>query len=82
MRLSPDAYEKVKKLRRDIPEISPAATRVAEHPREPSPPVEACLNPPPEPTGPCAKKKEDVSFACPHVKPVMPCCDPNKRGPN
>ncbi|CAH4030789.1 unnamed protein product [Pieris brassicae] len=80
MRLSPDAFEKVKKLRRDVPEISPAAARVAEHPREPPPPVEACLKAP-APISPCAKKKEDVAFACPHVKAVMPCCDPDKRGP-
>ncbi|XP_047523227.1 EF-hand domain-containing protein 1-like [Pieris napi] len=80
MRLSPDAFEKVKKLRRDIPEISPAAARVAEHPRELPPPAEACLKAP-APINPCAKKKEDVAFACPHVKAVMPCCDPDKRGP-
>ncbi|XP_023949094.2 EF-hand domain-containing protein 1-like [Bicyclus anynana] len=77
MRLSPDAYEKVKKLRRDVPEISPAAIRIADYPREPAPSVDACVNPPPEHTGPCATKTEDVSFACPHVEPKMPCCVPD-----
>ncbi|KAI8429918.1 hypothetical protein MSG28_000389 [Choristoneura fumiferana] len=80
MKLAPDAYEKVKKLRREVPEISPAAVRVAEHPRTEPPPVDACVNPPPEASGPCAPQKvEDVAFACPHVEPRIPCCDPDKR---
>lgn len=80
MRLPPDGYERVKKLRRDVPEISPAAMRVADYPRLPPPSVETCLHPPPEQADPCAKKKEeDVSFACPHVEPRLPCCDPEKR---
>ncbi|XP_075982784.1 EF-hand domain-containing protein 1-like [Anticarsia gemmatalis] len=80
MRLSPDAYERVKKLRREVPEISPAATRIADYPRLSPPPVDACINPPPEQTGPCARKKEeDVAFACPHVEPKKPCCDPDLR---
>ncbi|CAH2208387.1 jg26903 [Pararge aegeria aegeria] len=76
MRLSPDAYEKVKKLRREVPEISPAATRIADYPREPAPPVDVCVHPPPEATGPCARKTEDVSFSCPHLEPKPPCCVP------
>ncbi|CAG4922831.1 unnamed protein product [Colias eurytheme] len=79
MRLAPDAYEAVKKYRRDVPEISPAALRVADYPREPHPDVDTCVNPPPEATGPCVRKKEDVAFACPHVTPKMPCCDPDGR---
>lgn len=82
MKLAPDAYERVKKLRREVPEISPAAARVAEYPPEPFPDVGVCVNPPPEATGPCAPmKKEDVAFACPHVEPKIPCCDPDKRPP-
>ncbi|XP_053602029.1 EF-hand domain-containing protein 1-like [Plodia interpunctella] len=80
MRLAPDAYERVKKLRREVPLISPAAARIADYPPLPQPDVETCVNPPPEETGPCApKKEEDVAFACPHVEPKMPCCDPEKR---
>ncbi|XP_049888061.1 EF-hand domain-containing protein 1-like, partial [Pectinophora gossypiella] len=80
MRLPSDAYEKVKHLRKEVPDISPAAVRVAEHPREPPPPVDTCVNPPPAATGPCApRKEEDVAFACPHVEPILPCCDPETR---
>ncbi|XP_037300618.1 EF-hand domain-containing protein 1 [Manduca sexta] len=80
MRLSPDAYDRVKKLRRDVPEISPAAARVADQPREPILPVEACLEAPAEATEPCApRQEEDVSFACPHPEPRLPCCDPDRK---
>ncbi|CAH0600471.1 unnamed protein product [Chrysodeixis includens] len=79
MRLPPDAYERVKKLRRDVPEISPAAARVADYPRMAPPAVDTCVHPPPEATGPCAPhKEEDVAFACPHVEPRIPCCNPDK----
>ncbi|XP_028038206.1 EF-hand domain-containing protein 1-like [Bombyx mandarina] len=80
MKLPSDAYERVKRLRQDVPQISPAAGRVAALPREPAPPVQACTNPPHEETGPCAPMKpEDVAFECAHVKPGLPCCDPDKR---
>lgn len=80
MRLSADAYEKVKKLRRDIPDISPAAARMAEYPRLRQPTVGECLHPPPEAMGPCAPmKEEDVAFACPRVEPILPGCNPDKR---
>ncbi|XP_061712328.1 EF-hand domain-containing protein 1-like [Cydia pomonella] len=79
MKLAPDAYERVKEMRRDIPEISPAAVRVAEHPAAPTPPVEACRAATAT-AGPCAPRQpEDVAFSCPHVEPKMPCCDPDKR---
>lgn len=80
MKLPPDAYERVKTMRRDVPDISPAATRIADYPRLPEPPVDTCKNPPPEESGPCAPpKEEDVAFACPHVEPKLPCCDPDAR---
>ncbi|CAG9782994.1 unnamed protein product [Diatraea saccharalis] len=79
MKLPQDAYERAKKLRRDVPEISPAAVRIADHPRVPPPSVETCVHPPPEATGPCAQtKEEDVAFTCPHVEPKLPCCNPDK----
>lgn len=78
--MSPDAFERVKKLRHEVPEISPAAVRVADYPHLPPSPLGECVNAPPEATGLCAsKKEEDVSFACPHVEPQKPCCDPYKR---
>lgn len=77
MRLQADAYEKVKELRRDVPEISPAAARVAEFPREAAPPLHECVDPPPEAAGPCTTREEDVSFACPHGEPNLPCCAPD-----
>ncbi|XP_022820957.1 EF-hand domain-containing protein 1-like [Spodoptera litura] len=80
MKLAPDAYEQVKKLRRDVPVISPAATRLADYPRLPPEAVDTCVNPPPEDTGPCApRKEEDVAFACGHVEGKKPCCDPLER---
>ncbi|KOB72670.1 Uncharacterized protein OBRU01_10412, partial [Operophtera brumata] len=57
MRLPKDAYEKVKKLRRETPDISPAAARQAEYPRLPYPTVEECLHPPPEAEGPMRPKE-------------------------
>ncbi|VVC94190.1 unnamed protein product, partial [Leptidea sinapis] len=81
MRLAPDAYDNVKNMRRDVPEISPAAARIADHPKmlRPDAPVSTCLVS--ESTGgPCAPRKpEDVAFACEHVEPVLPCCEPDKR---
>ncbi|XP_052753824.1 EF-hand domain-containing protein 1-like [Galleria mellonella] len=78
MRLSPNAYEKIKKLRSDVPEISPAATRVSHYPQL-STTVESCVNPQ-EATGPCApRKEEDVAFSCSHVEPIKPCCDSDKK---
>lgn len=80
MRLAPNAYDKIKHMRREVPEISPAATRVAHYPRLPPPDVSACINLPPEdldggsPTGP--PKEEDVAFSCEHVEPKLPCCVP------
>lgn len=80
MRLGADAYERVKKLRRDVTEMSPAAARVADYPRVSPPSVDTCINPPPETSGPCApRKEEDVAFTCPHVEARIPCCDPTKR---
>ncbi|XP_032516120.2 EF-hand domain-containing protein 1-like [Danaus plexippus] len=79
MRLPSDAYEKIKHMRRDVPEISPQALRMSKFPPEPMPSVDTCVNPPPEPQGPCAVTKEDVSFSCPRVEPGLPCCDPDKR---
>lgn len=77
MRLAPDAYDKIKHMRRDVPEISPAATRVAQHPRLPPGDVDTCVHPPQEETGPCAPhKEEDVAFSCEHVQPKLPCCVP------
>lgn len=78
MRLPPDTYEKVKALRQEVPDISPAATRVSEYPRVPPPAPEECMRSPP-PVSPCFRKLEDVAFACPHVEPILPCCDPDKR---
>ncbi|XP_037964332.2 EF-hand domain-containing protein 1 isoform X1 [Plutella xylostella] len=81
MRLAPDAYNKVKSLRRDTPEVSPAATRVQHLPRAPFPDVGTCAKPP-EDKGPCAEAREqDVAFACPRVEPRLPCCDPRDRNP-
>ncbi|XP_047536676.1 EF-hand domain-containing protein 1-like [Vanessa atalanta] len=78
MRLQPDAYDKIKDLRREVPVISPAAARSAAYPQKPMPPLEACAIPPP--VKPCmARTEEDVSFACPHEEPGLPCCDPDKR---
>ncbi|KAJ0181205.1 hypothetical protein K1T71_003290 [Dendrolimus kikuchii] len=80
MKLSPDAYERVKNLRRDSPVVSPVVARVADYPREPVPEVHSCVNPLPEASGPCApKKEEDVAFTCPRVEPRLPCCDPDKK---
>ncbi|KAH9634053.1 hypothetical protein HF086_001255 [Spodoptera exigua] len=80
MKLAPDAYEQVKKLRRDVPVISPAATRVADYPRLPPDSVDTCVHPPSTDTGACApRKEEDVSFACRHVEAKKPCCDPLER---
>lgn len=77
MRLAPDAYDKIKHMRRDVPEISPAAARVAQHPRLPPADVDTCVHPPPKETGPCAPhKEEDVVFSCEHVEPKLPCCVP------
>ncbi|XP_050673267.1 EF-hand domain-containing protein 1-like [Leptidea sinapis] len=80
MRLASDAYDNVKNMRRDVPEISPAAARIADHPKmlRPDAPVSTCLVS--ESTGgPCAPRKpEDVAFACEHVEPVLPCCEPDK----
>lgn len=78
MRLQSDAYDKVKEFRRDVPQVSPAAVRIADYPREPMPPVETCVKPL-EPLGPCERREKDVSFSCPHVEPRLPCCDPDKR---
>ncbi|KAJ2946387.1 hypothetical protein O0L34_g12431 [Tuta absoluta] len=79
MRLPPDAYEKVKYLRKEVPDISPAATRIADYPRLSPPRVDTCVHPPPEQTGPCApRQEEDVAFACPHVEPILPCCPEDK----
>ncbi|KAJ8734012.1 hypothetical protein PYW07_014563 [Mythimna separata] len=80
MKLAPDAYERIKEMRRDVPTISPAAARIAGYPSVPAPAVETCLQPPPQTSGPCsAPKEEDVAFACPHVEAKMPCCDPDER---
>lgn len=80
MKLAPDAYERVKNLRRDVPAISPAATRIADYPRLPEPTVNTCVQPPPETASPCtAGKEEDVAFACPHVEAKIPCCNPSER---
>lgn len=79
MRLPHDAYEKVKKLRQDVPKISPQAERLSAYPREDFPPVSTCKDVLVE-EGPCAKQtKEDVAFSCPRVEPGLPCCDPDKR---
>lgn len=78
MRLQPDAYDKVKNLRREVPLISPAAVRVSAYPQEAMPPLDACKEPLNE--KPCATRTEDVSFSCPHVEPGLPVCDPDKRG--
>ena len=72
MRLQPDDFDKIKELRRDVPVISPAAARLANYPQEPGPPVQSCVDPP-APLGPCERKKEEVSFACPHVEPEPQC---------
>lgn len=81
MRLSPDAYDRIKKLRHDVPVVSPAATRVADYRREPAPSVDSCMHSPPEAAGPCTPtKEEDVSFTCPRVEPGLPCCNADKRG--
>ncbi|XP_045542556.1 EF-hand domain-containing protein 1 [Papilio machaon] len=82
MRLPHDAYEKVKKLRQDVPKISPQAERLAAYPREEFPPVGTCKEVIAE-EGPCSKQtKEDVAFSCPRVEPELPCCDPDKRDAN
>lgn len=78
MKLPPDAYERTKALREDIPEISPAASRLASYPRNELPPHQECATEPPT-AGPCAPQRiEDVDFACPHVEPRKPCCDSEK----
>ncbi|CAH2068628.1 unnamed protein product, partial [Iphiclides podalirius] len=82
MRLPHDAYERARKLRQDVPMISPAAERVAHLPRDELPPVEACSEQRTEDT-PCPQRQEeDVAFSCPHSEPTAACCaDTNIRLP-
>lgn len=80
MKLAPDAYERVKKMRQEVPNIAPAAARITDYPRLPEAPLDTCAQPPPEQSGPCgAPRDEDVAFSCPHVEPKLPCCDPDER---
>lgn len=79
MSLPHDAYERVKKLRQEVPRISPAAEKMVDRPRESLPPIEACLDNIPENVSCLQRREEDVSFSCPHTDPVAECCDPNKR---
>lgn len=80
MRLSKDAFERVKKLRRDVLEISPAATRMQGYPPAESPTVDECVHPSSDQADSCgSKKEEDVAFACPHIEPKLPCCDEETR---
>ncbi|XP_041973572.1 EF-hand domain-containing protein 1-like [Aricia agestis] len=60
MRLNPDDYDKVKTMRQDVPEISPAAARRAHLPRVDLP--DDCQQPD-------SKNPEDVTFGCHRVAP-------------